>query len=107
MVRDHLEKITANETKSVKHMDDLMVVTGDCQVGLRCILPVLPLIDCSGISEVILLPTSSFFSVTIIFIYLSSLWESFCERAENCLHKLFLLVFLILFLKTLSGNVLT
>ncbi|KAK2530612.1 Cfap58 [Columba guinea] len=32
MVRDHLEKITANETESVKHMDDLMTVTGDCQI---------------------------------------------------------------------------
>lgn len=31
---DHLEKITANETKSMKSMDNLMTVTGDCRVGL-------------------------------------------------------------------------
>jgi len=34
IVRDHLEKITAKQIKSVKSMDDLMIVTGDCQFGL-------------------------------------------------------------------------
>lgn len=74
---------------------------GDCQVGLLTILPVFLLMVSSGIGKIILPPSPSFFFSQ----YLSA--SQVCERARNCLHKPFWLIFLILFLKTLSGNVLT